>query len=55
MECGTSAEFFDNSMLRKIFWTMKQGATEGWREIHNEEVQDLYPAPEFSVVKPRKM
>jgi len=36
---------FENRVLRKIFGPERDGVTEEWRELHNEELNDLYPHP----------
>jgi uncharacterized protein YjiS (DUF1127 family) len=33
---------FENRMLRKIFWPVRDEVTGNWRRLHNEEVRDLY-------------
>jgi hypothetical protein len=39
---------FGNRLLRRIFGHKKEVA-EGWRRLHNEELQNLYASP--SIVK----
>jgi hypothetical protein len=34
---------FENKVLRRLFGTMRDEGTRGWRELHNEELHDLYP------------
>jgi hypothetical protein len=36
---------FENRMLRRMFGTRKDQVTGGWRELHNEELHDLYFSP----------
>jgi hypothetical protein len=33
---------FENRVLRRIFGPKRDGVTGGWRELHNEELHDLY-------------
>jgi hypothetical protein len=33
---------FRSSVLRRIFGTKRDEATEGWRKLHNKELRDLY-------------
>jgi hypothetical protein len=47
---------FENSVLRNIFGPKKDGVTGGWREIHNEELRDLYSSPSIiRMIKSRRM
>jgi hypothetical protein len=39
-------------MLRRIFGPKRDGVTEGWRKLHNEELNDLYSSP--SIIRNRK-
>ena len=42
-------------MLRRIFGPRKNGVTGEWENLHNEELNDLYPSPNFfRVVKWKK-
>jgi hypothetical protein len=36
---------FENRVLRRIFGPKRDGVTEGWRKLHNEELHDLYSSP----------
>jgi hypothetical protein len=36
---------FENRVLRRIFRPKRDGVMEGWRELHNEELHDLYSSP----------
>jgi hypothetical protein len=36
---------FENRVLRRIFGPKRDGVTGSWRELHNEEVHNLYPSP----------
>jgi hypothetical protein len=33
---------FENSVLRGIFGSKRDGVTGEWRRLHNEELNDLY-------------
>jgi hypothetical protein len=36
---------FEKSALRRIFVLKREGVTEGWRKLHNEELHNLYSSP----------
>jgi hypothetical protein len=36
---------FENRVLRRIFGPRRNEVTGGWRELHNEELRDLYSSP----------
>jgi hypothetical protein len=36
---------FENRVLRRIFWSKRDGVTGEWRKLHNEELNDLYSSP----------
>jgi len=36
---------FENRVLRGIFWAKGDEVTGEWRKIHDEELNDLYCAP----------
>jgi hypothetical protein len=36
---------FDNRVLRRIFRPKRDEVTEEWRNLHNEELHDLYFSP----------
>jgi hypothetical protein len=36
---------FENRMLSRIFGAKWGGVTEGWRELHNEELHNLVSSP----------
>jgi hypothetical protein len=47
---------FENRVLRGIFWPKRDGVTEEWRRIHNEELYDLFSSPNIIlVIKSRRM
>jgi hypothetical protein len=43
-------------MLRRILWPKRDEVIVEWRELHNEELNDLYTSPNIvRVIKPRIM
>ena len=36
---------FENRVLRRVFGPKRDGVTEEWRMLHNEELNDLYSLP----------
>jgi len=47
---------FENMVLRRIFGPRKDGVTEEWRRLHNEELNDLYFSPNIvRVIKSRRV
>ena len=47
---------FDNRVLRRIFVSRRGGVTGEWKNLHNEEVNDLHCSPNiFRVIKSRGM
>ena len=47
---------FQNVVLRRIFGPRRDEATEDWRRLHNEELNDLYCSPNMvRVIKSRRM
>jgi hypothetical protein len=36
---------FENRVLRRIFGPKRDEVTGGWRQLHNEELRDLYSSP----------
>jgi hypothetical protein len=47
---------FENRVLRKIFGLKRDEVTGEWRELHNEELRDLYSLPSIiRIIKSRRM
>jgi len=47
---------FENRVLRRIFGPKREDVTGEWRNLHNEELNDLYYSPNiFRVIKSRIM
>jgi hypothetical protein len=47
---------FENRLLRGIFGPMRDGVTEGWRKLNNEELHNLYSSPSIiRIIKSRRM
>jgi hypothetical protein len=47
---------FEKRMLRRIFGPKRDGVTDEWRKLHNEELNDLYSLPNnVRVIKSRIM
>jgi hypothetical protein len=47
---------FENRVLRRIFGPKRDEVTRGWRNLHNEELHNLYSSPRISrMIKPRRM
>ena len=44
---GTQAEGFESRVLRGIFGPKRREVTGERRELHNEELNDLYCSPSF--------
>jgi hypothetical protein len=40
-----SLRVFENRVLRRIFGPKRDEVTGGWRQLHNEELRDLYSSP----------
>jgi hypothetical protein len=36
---------FENRVLRRIFGPKREEVAEGWRRLHNEELNNLYASP----------
>jgi hypothetical protein len=46
---------FENRVLRRIFGPTRDGVTGEWRELHNEEINNMYCSPNIvRVIKSRK-
>jgi hypothetical protein len=47
---------FENRVLKRIFGPKRDEVTGGWRELHNEELHDLYSSPSIvRMIKARRM
>jgi hypothetical protein len=47
---------FENRVLRRIFGPKRDGVTEGWRKLQNEELYNLYFSPSIiRITKSRRM
>jgi hypothetical protein len=47
---------FENRVFRRIFGIMRDEVTGEWRELHNEELNDLYSSADIiRVIKSRRM
>jgi hypothetical protein len=42
---GRRLKVFENRVLRKIFGPKRDEVTGEWRKLHNEELNELYSAP----------
>jgi hypothetical protein len=40
---------FENRVLRRIFGPKRDEVAGGWRKLHNEELLDLYYAPNITI------
>jgi len=53
---GRRLRVFENRVLRRIFVPKRDEVTRKWRKLHNEELSDLYSAPNIvRVIKSRRM
>ena len=41
---------FENRVMRSIYELKRDGVTRNWRTVHNEELNDLYSAPNIILV-----
>ena len=47
---------FENRVLRRIFGPERDGVTGEWRNLHNEEINDLYSSSNIvRLIKPTRM
>jgi hypothetical protein len=47
---------FENRVLRRIFGPKRDGVTGGWRQLHNEELHNLYSSRSIiRIIKSRRM
>jgi hypothetical protein len=47
---------FENRMLRRIFGLKRDEVTGGWRQLHNDELHNLYASPSIvRMIKSRRM
>jgi hypothetical protein len=47
---------FDRRVLRRMFGSKREEVTGGWRTLHNEELRNLYAAPNvIMAMKSRRM
>jgi hypothetical protein len=63
--CGTSSltlreehrlRVFENKMLRRILGPKRDEVMGGWRQLHNEELNNLYSSPSIiRIIKSRRI
>jgi hypothetical protein len=47
---------FENRVLRRVFGPKREGVTKEWRNLHHEELDDVYSSPNIvRVIKSRRM
>jgi hypothetical protein len=52
----TQAEMFENRVLRRILGVKRDEIIEGWRNLHNEELHNLYSFPNIiGMIASRRM
>jgi hypothetical protein len=44
-------KMFDNRMLRRIFGPKRNKITGDWRQVHNEELHNLYSSPNIRAIR----
>jgi hypothetical protein len=44
-----------NGVLRRIFGSKREEVTEGWRKLHNKELQNLYSSSNITRVMNSRM
>ena len=56
MREGRRLRVFENRVLRRIFGHKRDEVTGEWRQLHNEELNDLYCSPNIArVIKSRRL
>jgi hypothetical protein len=53
---GYRPRIFENMMLRRIFWPIREEMVGGWKKLHNEKINNLCPLPGIiRMIKSRRM
>jgi hypothetical protein len=53
---GYRLRLFENKVLKRIFGPKRDEVTGGWRNMHNEELRDLYSSPSIiRIIKSRRI
>jgi hypothetical protein len=53
---GHGLRVFENRVLRRILGPRRDDVTRDWRELHNEELHNLYSSPNIiRMIKSRRM